>query len=241
MKEMMSEIQGSLDSAGSRNKKRIAQSKTSLTAEVEAKLKQEALEVLKERNIQKLIKSGVGRRFVNRTFATLKVDEDNKRAVEIANSFVNHLKLHKETDKGILFTGGVGTGKTHIACAIANELIGLGFNIGYGNITDIINRIQASYSKKAEMTEAEIIDELLKYDLLIIDDLGKETESSNNSKILYNLINRLYEDLKPIVVTTNYNANSLANKYGEAGEAIVSRLSEMTVAISLNGQDRRVR
>ena len=80
-----------------------------------------------------------------------------------------------------------------------------------------------------------------KVDLFIIDDLGKENTKDYTSAMLYQLINRVYENEKPIVITTNFNSIELARKLGERGQAIVSRITEMCEPVIFKGEDWRMK
>lgn len=79
-----------------------------------------------------------------------------------------------------------------------------------------------------------------KIDLLVIDDLGKESSSEHNLALLCNIINKLYENEKPIIITTNYGAVDLNSKLGERGSAIISRISSMCTPVILSGKDWRI-
>lgn len=186
-----------------------------------------------------LAKSGLGKRFQKRTFANTTINSNNKQAVAAAQTFV---RLFPNVQQGLLFMGPVGTGKTHLAAAIANELINNLYTVMFGNVTDIITLIKSSYGNQSELDELQILKAITEdIDLLIIDDLGKEYATENTMMLLYQIINRLYENEKPIVATTNLTSDALISKYGERGKAIVSRLTEMCQPVLLEDGDWRIR
>lgn len=186
-----------------------------------------------------LEKSGIGRRFQKRTFKNFEITDQNReafnKAFEFAKSFPN-------VQKGLLFTGNVGVGKTHLAAAIANELIERLHIVMFGNITDIISLVKSTYRKDSDISEIDIINTITEdIDLLALDDLGKEYASENTRTVLYQIINRLYENEKPIVITTNLSGDILARKLGEKGQAIVSRITEMCEPVFCTGDDWRLK
>lgn len=191
-----------------------------------------------ERISELVSKSGIGVKFRKRTFHNFVVDDWNRDAFFKAKNFVESFP----NTRGLLFMGPVGTGKTHLAAAIANYLIEQLYTVLFGNITDIIALVKTSYREESELTELEIINTLTKdIDLLVIDDLGKEYPTENTAVLLYQIINRLYENEKPVVITTNMTSEELKKRYQDKGEAIVSRITEMCKPVKLVGDDWRLK
>ena len=182
--------------------------------------------------------SGIPKRFRGKTFENF-VSNENPEAYRKAKDFAEGFP---NVNKGLLLVGTVGTGKTHLAAAISNMLISKLYSVYFGNTTDIMTFIKSTYSKNAEITEGEAIDLMTEeIDLLVIDDLGKENETTNTIAVLYQIINRLYENEKPVIITTNYNSIDLAKKLGERGQAIVSRITGMCEPVILTGEDWRLK
>lgn len=181
--------------------------------------------------------SNIPKKYRNATFESFN-PKDNPRALEIAKKFT----MNFPEDKGLLLAGPVGTGKTHLACAIANALLNKLYSVYFGNVVDIMSFIRGTYNRDSSLTEEEAVNIMTKeVDLFIIDDLGKENNSEYTLSILYQLINRVYENEKPIIITTNFSSIELARKLGERGQAIVSRITEMCEPVIFKGEDWRMK
>lgn len=200
---------------------------------------EEAKRLMAEKKQQRVAEimqnSGMKSRFKKRTFATFVVTTENTLAYQKALEFAENFE---KQGKGLLFTSNIGTGKTHLAAAIANHLMQNLYTVIFGNITDIISRIYDTYDKSSDVSTMEIIQYLTSVDLLIIDDLGKEHTSENVRTLLYQIINALYEDEKLVVITTNLSGKELSEKIGPA---TVSRITEMTEPVIMQGHDWRLK
>lgn len=119
----------------------------------------------------------------------------------------------------LLLVGATGTGKTHLSLAIAKQVTEQGYNVIYGSMQPLMRKLSDEhFGQSEENSEAQLIG----CDLLILDDLGMEFDSSFNRVCLYNIINaRLLED-KPTIISTNLNHTAIKERYGEQ---IASRIT----------------
>jgi DNA replication protein DnaC len=177
-------------------------------------------------NRTRLKTARIDARFMEKSLDTYKIERNKNRSnvVHSAKGFVKSFNLEKGPPPGMIFEGGVGTGKTHIAVAILKEVIALGHTGLYYNMVDLLSDIRATYSDSATLTENEIIEEVLAPDLLVLDDLGAERTSGWVNERLYLIVNRRYGSGKPILATTNLSLDELTQKLGER---TMSRLCEM--------------
>ena len=194
-----------------------------------------------EEKVNRLIKgSNLGERFKSRTFETYKVDKNNQYAFGTCKKYAEQFKDLKNKGIGLSLVGNYGTGKTHLAAAITHKIIYQGYQPIFGTLISLLGKVKASYSDPyAKENEDTIINKYINCDLLIIDDLGKEKPSEWILEKLYYIINCRYENLKPIIITSNYNNDKLVerltvNNNLETPEAIVSRLCEMSQGVNLN-------
>lgn len=199
----------------------------------------------KKEQIEKLLgNSGIKKRFKDRTFENFKIDNQNKAAYENSKLYADNFQKFKETGEGIYFSGGFGTGKTHLAVAIALELIKRGTPVICMTAIDLLAEIRKTYDRDRNVSEYQILKVYKEVDLLVIDDLGKEYCSDWATSMLYDIINDRYERCLPTIITTNYNDEDLIERLSrksdyESAGAVVSRLHEMTMGITMIGRDRR--
>ena len=114
----------------------------------------------------------------------------------------------------VLF-GGVGTGKTLLASELAESLIDkLNISVRYCTAKQMIAEIQASYGAEGKSEEGEVL-RFVQYDVLILDEIDAKPDRENANLLLTEVINRRYNEEKPVVVITNQPFDSLAKFVGD--------------------------
>ena len=196
--------------------------------------------------VDKIIKdSKMSKRNLNYKFENFEVNSNNKKVYQSLKEYSEKLANSVER-KGLILVGNNGVGKTHLACSIANELIKNGIPIIYGTLINLLAELKNSYDIDNNISEMEIIKLYKKVDLLIIDDLGKEKPSEWGLEKLFTIINSRYENNLPVIITTNYDQNSLINRLSINGEietakSIISRLYEMCYLVKIEDRDHRIK
>ena len=186
--------------------------------------------------------SKMNKRLMEYNFENYITNNDNKMAYEKSKRYAEDFA--NGNNKGSLFiTGGVGTGKTHLAASIANYLIENEIPVIFGTRITLLNDIKDTYKIDGNC-ESDVIEKYSKIPLLIIDDLGKERPSEWTLEKLFTIINNRYENNLPIIITTNYNKEKLrkrllCNNNEEIVDSIISRLYEMCRGIIIFGKDKR--
>ena len=209
--------------------------------------KESARKALLQERVRELFDmSQLGKRFITRTFDSWKQTPINQQAYESAKKYVDNFDNYKEKGIGLMMSGTKGTGKTHLAAAITIELINQGTPVIMNTMIRLLGKIKDTYDGDLKETESSLIDIYSTVDLLAIDDLGKERPNEWALEKLYTIINARYENLLPVVITTNYTIDRLKDRLTvknnvETAEAIVSRLNEMCVGIEMNWEDWRLK
>lgn len=161
-------------------------------------------------------------------------DGTNKTASGIAHRYVDNFTEMKKHGKGLLFYGPVGSGKTFLAAAIANELISQGRPCMVTNFARITNTIQGMFEGKQRY-----LDDFNKLDLLVIDDLSAERDTPFMNEMIFNIIDSRYRSGKPLILTTNLSKEELMNQPNADRQRIYSRLVEMCFPVEVKNIDRR--
>lgn len=164
-------------------------------------------------------------------------DDGTNEKMYIARSFVEDWKDWKSQGKGLLVTGGTGTGKSFFAGCIANGLIDNGVPavmISTPYLTDMLGRLTGKESK-------DYLDSLDRYDLLILDDYEPFLTEHVEQRILFLLIDRWYTRRKPVIIVTNSSMESIleASRTDPLNGRIHDRILEMCCPVTFLKQDHR--
>lgn len=200
---------------------------------------------LRKQKIESILgKSGIKKRYLSRTIDSFSVTAENKRSFEVATDYIKNFREYFTQGKGLYLEGPCGTGKTHLAIAIALAIINTGVPVICKTSIDILGDIKRCYERNSEVTEEEVLEAYKSVDLLIIDDLGKEQTTEWSVPVLYSILNERYEALLPTIITTNYNTTALAEKLSAKGDAetataIISRFVESSKRVTMSWADYR--
>jgi len=173
--------------------------------------------------------------YLQHTFA-----QDDRRDPDVSDvcrKYVEKWPEMKADNIGILFYGDVGTGKSFLACAIANALLEKLVSVSVTNFPRILNSLQGSFDDERQKR----IDRLQHYSLLVIDDLGVERDTSYSVEQVYNVVDTRARSGKPLIVTTNLSMQDLQNPPSLAYKRIYDRVLEMCpIRLKLVGESRRI-
>lgn len=161
-------------------------------------------------------------------------DGGNSKIIEIARKYVDNFNVMRSQGTGLLLYGNVGCGKSFAAACIANALIDRGTPCMMTNFSRIINQLQESFDGRQKY-----IDNLSRFDLLVIDDMAVERNSEYVWENIMNIVDARYRSGLPLIVTTNLTIGELADPSDIRRQRVYSRLKEMCVPIEVTGADRR--
>jgi DNA replication protein DnaC len=218
----------------------------------ECRLQRQAARLLK--------KAAIPRRYEHCTLDSYEpdygqADQSLAAAYMMARNFVSGYPVTTE-GRGLLLTGDVGIGKTHLAVGILHALIlEKGVRGLFCDYRELLKRIQESYNPLVATTELQILAPVFEAEVLILDELGAQKPTDWVWDTVALILNTRYNDKRTTLITTNYpnapaalaqqrtaapgNAMREETLGDRIGERMRSRLAEMCVEVKMRGNDFR--
>ena len=193
----------------------------------------------RDRSRKLIAAARIPRRYEKCSFSNFISDPGTSQdhALRHAHTFANE---YPAVDRGLLFMGPAGVGKTHLAVSIIKDLIDKGFASLFYEFGSLLKQIQDSYNPISKSSELKVLAPVYQADVLVLDELGATVPTEWVRDTMYQIINKRYNDRRLTIFTTNY-----LDKGNELEERITyrlrSRLFEMCTSVVMEGEDYRRR
>ncbi|HEY0319987.1 MAG TPA: ATP-binding protein [Pyrinomonadaceae bacterium] len=146
-------------------------------------------------------------------------------------------------DRGLVFMGPVGVGKTHLSVAILRALMEKGVGCLFYEFGSLLKEIQNSYNPISQTSELKVLAPVFEAEVLVLDELGASKPTDWVRDTMMQIINTRYNDRKLTIFTTNYLDGRRAERdetlEDRIGVRLRSRLYEMCKTIHIEGEDYR--
>jgi DNA replication protein DnaC len=155
------------------------------------------------------------------------------------------VREYPSIERGLLFAGPVGVGKTHLAVAILRGLTWKGARSLFCEYGSLLKEMQESYNPVSRTSEMSVLAPIYEAEVLVLDELGASKPTEWVLDTMTQIIGRRYNDKRLTIFTTNY-MDERQNPSGETlqdriGARLRSRLYEMCRTILIEGEDYRRR
>jgi len=155
------------------------------------------------------------------------------------------VREYPAVDRGLLFMGTVGVGKTHLSVAILRGLMEKGVPCLFYEFGSLLKEIQDSYNKISHTSELRLLAPVYQAEVLVLDELGASKPTDWVRDTMMQIIGTRYNDKKLTIFTTNYldarRAAADETLEDRVGVRLRSRLFEMCKTVHIEGEDYRRR
>jgi DNA replication protein DnaC len=199
---------------------------------------------------------GIPARHADSTRMNFVVNSKHQTGVlQAVTKYLNDYDRDRE-NRGLVFTGEVGRGKTHLLVALVRELVfRKGVSARFVEFSHLLADLKAGFD--TGRGAAELLEPLVRVDVLAIDELGKGRNTDFESTVVDELVSRRYNAMRPLLATTNYPAeratgravanmadvqvgnSGLPSLVDRIGDRVFSRLRETCDFVEVKGDDFR--
>ena len=184
-------------------------------------------------------------RYARCTLATYRPDPSQPTQLQAFKYAFKLVDEYPAVERGLLFTGPVGTGKTHLSAAIIRGLIEKGVPCLFYEFGALLKEIQNSYDPASRASEFDVLAPVYETEVLVLDELGASKPTDWVRDTMMQIIGTRYNERRLTIFTTNYG-DARREAAGETledrvGVRLRSRLYEMCRTVTVEGEDYRRR
>jgi DNA replication protein DnaC len=193
----------------------------------------------------KLIEAAlIPQRYSECSLESYKPAKGNSTQLRAFNHAFRLVREYPAVDRGLVFMGPVGVGKTHLSVAILRGLIEKGIpSCLFYEFGSLLKEIQNSYNPVSQTSELKVLAPVFEAEVLVLDELGASKPTDWVRDTMMQIINTRYNDRKLTIFTTNYLDGRRTERdetlEDRIGVRLRSRLFEMCKTVHIEGEDYR--
>jgi DNA replication protein DnaC len=172
---------------------------------------------IQQRRGQKLLQISNLEPFREKTFENF-----DRSITGVSRAFTRAFDYARNPHGWLILYGGYGCGKTHLAAAIANEVLKMNYEVLFTVVPDILDHLRSTFGPTSEVAYDERFEQIRGAKLLVLDDLGTENATPWAREKLYQIINHRYNYALPTVITSNRDPK-------EIDPRILSRMEDVVL------------
>ena len=202
------------------------------TEAVEEERRKKEQAALEERIAKMKMKSGIPALYTEASFGTFTQTKENAPVFKMAKRYAEKFDEMKSLGKGLLFHGGVGTGKTYTAACIGNALIDAGFSVF---MTSTYEMLKLRETDDEELYESRVFGS----SLLIVDDIGAERTTDYGREKVFGYIDGRCNTGLPMIFTTNLDFQKMLKPDSQQEARIYDRIMKRCFPVAFVGESWR--
>ena len=187
----------------------------------------------------------IPRRYSKCSLQSYKPAQGNGSQLLAFNCAFRLVREYPAVDRGLLFMGTCGVGKTHLSVAILRGLIEKGIPCLFYEFGALLKEIQHSYNPVSQTSELKVLAPVFEAEVLVLDEVGAPKPTDWVRDTMMQIINTRYNDKKLTIFTTNYLDGRCSERdetlEDRIGVRVRSRLYEMCRTVTVEGDDYRKR
>lgn len=165
---------------------------------------------------EKMQRAGIPKRFRAKNFENFTASSaDQQKALSIAKTFAAKFKEHQQRGTTAIFAGRPGTGKSHLAIAIAQAVMQAGATAFYVTAREMLLLLRARWDNPAAPSELEVLRMLTSVSLLIVDEVGVQNNTDAEKNQIFSVIDGRYREQLPMILLTNLGKAGVSEYLGE--------------------------
>jgi DNA replication protein DnaC len=182
--------------------------------------------------------TSIPKRFLDVEFDRWPITNIDPAIVKEVRKYCRRLDDHLDGGSGLYFYGEIGSGKSSLAMVVAKEVLRERRSLAIFAAPDLLSRIGSTYEDRSRDTYGGLMERLATVDFLVLEDLAVAKQNEWRLEQLYTVVNRRYQDKRPILVTADVPSPERLGEH--IGARTASRILEVCEPIPfLDGDHRR--